>query len=141
MSDIGNVPRWVEKLTKANKTFADVAGKEEAKIQASIDEWGDGAGSSSSAKKTTVAEEGVPPSDDGALVAEMAGSTMKANEVLAEIHGGSSTPELRQKAESCSDEQLALGKKLMKTHDYAQAAAAFKFAVKLDADNIEADKL
>ena len=88
-----------------------------------------------------MAEEGVPPSDDGALVAEMADSTMKANEVLAEIHGGSSTPELRQKAESCSDEQLALGKKLMKTHDYAQAAAAFKFAVKLDADNIEADKL
>ena len=29
----------------------------------------------------------------------------------------------------------------MKAKDYAQAAAAFKLAVKLDADNIEADKL
>jgi hypothetical protein len=121
-------------LNKACKVFDGGAGKSEAKIQSAIDDWGGGDGAA--------AEEGVPPSDvDAAISAELAAATVQANEVLAQLRDGGASRELSEKAETLSDEQLALGKNAMSSKAYAQACAALKMAVHLDKDNIEADKL
>eukprot|EP01046_Picozoa_sp_COSAG06_P060336 COSAG06_NODE_12798_length_1327_cov_1.315961_1_plen_325_part_00 len=86
-------------------------------------------------------EEGVPPEVTAEQVDEMVAATMKANELLAQLSEGEPSAELKQQAEKASDELLAGAKTAMKALDYAKATLSLKLAIKLDPENMEAEKL
>lgn len=117
--------KWVGRLSRECKAWQDNGGKKAEPVQ---DADGD-------------AEEGVPPEAAAERVDEMVAATMKANELLAQLSEGAPSAKLKQEAEAASDEQLASAKAAMKMLDYAKATISLKLAIKLDAENMEAEKL
>eukprot|EP01043_Picozoa_sp_COSAG02_P015179 COSAG02_NODE_641_length_19049_cov_119.025541_4_plen_377_part_00 len=120
--------KWVGRLARECKAWQESGGKKPSKAEDAGDED---------------AEEGVPPEATAARVDEVVAATTKANELLAQLSEGERAPpaKLKQEAEAASDEQLASAKKAMKALDYVKATISLKLAIKLDPENMEAEKL
>lgn len=116
--------KWVGQLARECKAWQDNGGKKPQPVDPDDD-----------------AEEGVPPEKAAQLVDEMVAATTKANELLAQLSEGAPSAKLKQEAEAASDEQLASAKSAMKALDYAKATISLKLAIKLDPENMEAEKL
>ena len=121
--------KWVGRLQRECKMWQENGGKRAPEAsKGGDDDDGD-------------VEEGVPPEVTAEQVDEMVAATMKANELLAQLSEGEPSAELKQQAEKASDELLAGAKTAMKALDYAKATLSLKLAIKLDPENMEAEKL